>query len=173
MIIVISATNRPHSNSLKVAKKYTQLLDKKNVMCKMFSFEELPKEFLFSDLFGKRSETFQQLLEKYIIPAQKMVIIAPEYNGSYPGILKSFFDAIHPDMNRGKKVALVGVATGRAGNIRGMEDLTGVLNYLGMYVLPNKLPISGFLRLVDENGDITDEATVGAIEKQAMQIISW
>jgi len=33
-------------------------------------------------------------------------------------------DDIHPDINRGKKVGLIGVATGRGGNIRGMEHLS-------------------------------------------------
>lgn len=149
MITIISATNRPESNTLIVAKKYKELADLKGVECNLFSFEYFPKDFIFTDLYSNRSEKFQQILDKYIIPVKKLVIIAPEYNGSYPGILKSFFDAIHPDVNRNKKVGLVGVATGRGGNIRGMEHLSGVLNYLGMYLLPNRLPISQFSNLID------------------------
>jgi len=173
MITVISATNRPNSSTLKVAKKYFQLLEKKGISVKLLSFEALPYEFVFSDLFGKRTETFQQLLDEYIVPVQKMVIIAPEYNGSYPGILKSFFDAIHPDVNRGKKVGLVGVASGRAGNLRGMEHLTGVLNYLGIHIMPNKLPISSFLTLIDVDGNIVDENTLRALEKHVNELVAW
>ncbi len=173
MITIISATNRTQSASLKIAKEYAQLLEKKDINFKLLSFEQLPAEFIFSDLFGKRSELFQQLLEEFIIPAQKMVIIAPEYNGSFPGLLKIFFDAIHPDVNRGKKAGLVGVSSGRAGNLRGMEDLTGILNYLGIYVMPNKLPISSVLTLLDQSGSLASGATIQALEKHVNELVAW
>ena len=93
MITIISATNRPNSSTLKVAKNYAQLMEKQGVESKILSLESLPVDFIFTDMYGKRSENFQQLLDKYIIPAQKFVIIVPEYNGSYAGILKTFIDA--------------------------------------------------------------------------------
>jgi NAD(P)H-dependent FMN reductase len=111
------------------------------------------------------------LLDEFILPAQKIVFIVPEYNGSFPGVLKIFLDAVHPDTNRGKKVALVGVSSGRAGNIRGLDHLTGVLHYLGMHILPNKLPISSVLTLLDANGSLKDENTIKALEKQIGELL--
>ncbi len=166
MITVISATNRPNSNSLKMAKNYTQLMEKQGVKSKLFSFESLPTDFIISDLYNKRSENFQQLLDEFIIPANKLVFIVPEYNGSFPGVLKTFLDAVHPDLNRGKKVALVGVSSGRAGNLRGLDHLTGILNYLGMHILPHKLPVSSVLTLLNEDGTLKDENTIKVLEKQ-------
>lgn len=173
MITIISATNRPNSNTKIVAEKYSQLVDSKSIESGLLSFEDLPHNFLFTDLYDKRTEEFQKILDKYIIPVNKIVIVAPEYNGSYPGILKSFFDAIHPDINRGKKIGLVGVATGRSGNVRGMEHLTGVLHYLGMHVLPNKLPISQFLQFLDSNNHIKDQMLIKAIERHVDEMIKW
>lgn len=173
MITIISCTNRKDSNTLKVAKYYAQLLEKQAVNYKLFSFEELPSNLTIIELFEKRSENFQQLLEEYIIPAQKLVFIAPEYNGSFPGLLKMVIDAIHPDINRGKKTALIGVSSGRAGNLRGMEHLTGILNYLGMHVHPNKLPVSSVLSLLDAKGNIKDENTVRALEKHSMDVVNY
>jgi chromate reductase, NAD(P)H dehydrogenase (quinone) len=173
MITIISATNRPNSSTLKVAKKYMQLMEKQDVKSKLFSLESLPSDLIATDLYNKRSENFQQLLNEFIIPAQKFVFIIPEYNGSFPGILKAFLDAVHPDANRGKKVGLIGVSSGRAGNLRGMEHITGILNYLGMFVHPNKIPVSSVLTLFDENGDIKDENTVRVLEKHTMDMINW
>ncbi len=173
MITIISATNRPHSNTLKVAKSYTQLLEKQGVASRLLSLESLSPDLNFMDLYGKHSDKFQQLLEEFIIPAEKFVFIVPEYNGSYPGILKLFIDAIHPDVNRGKKAALVGVASGRAGNLRGLDHLTGVLHYLGIYVHPNKLPISSVTSLLNEEGTIKDEVTIKALDKQIQEFLSW
>lgn len=165
MITIISATNRPKSNTLKVALNYSQLMEKQGITSKLLSLEKVPADIAFNELFNNRSKEFQQILNEYIIPAQKFVIISPEYNGSFPGILKTFIDAIHPDLNRGKKVALVGVSTGRAGNLRGMDHLTGILNYLDFHVMPNKLPVSNVLTLLDENDKIKDDNTVKVLEK--------
>jgi chromate reductase len=173
MITIISATNRPQSNTRKVAVSYAQLMEKQGVAPKLFSLELLSPDLHFIDLYGKHSEKFQQLLEEFIIPAEKFVFIVPEYNGSFPGILKLFIDAIHPDVNRGKKAALVGVASGRAGNLRGLDHLTSVLHYLGIYVHPNKLPISSVTALLDENGILKDEGTEMVLNKQIKEFLHW
>jgi chromate reductase len=173
MVTVISCTNRANSNTLKIAKHYMQLLEKQGVNCKLFSFENLPHDIAFQELFNKRSENFQQLLEEFIVPSQKLVFIVPEYNGSFPGILKVFLDAVHPDINRGKKAGLIGISSGRAGNLRGMDHLTGILSYLGMYVHPNKLPVSSILSLLDNEGNLKEEGTKKALEKHSMDLINY
>jgi len=173
MITIISATNRPKSNTLKVALNYSQLMEKQGIRPKLLSLEKVPADIAFNELFNNRSTAFQQILDEYIIPAQKFVIISPEYNGSFPGILKTFIDAIHPDLNRGKKVALVGVSTGRAGNLRGMDHLTGILNYLDFHVMPNKLPVSNVLTLLDENSNIKDDTTIKVLGKHIADFLKY
>ncbi len=173
MITLISATNRPNSNTLKITQYYAQLLEKQQLKYKILSLEKVPNDISFNELFGNRSQKFQQLLDEYIVPAQKFVIIAPEYNGSFPGILKTFIDAIPTEINRGKKVALIGVASGRAGNLRGLDHLTGILNYLGMYVHPNKQPISSILTVLNEKAEITDDIIIKALEKHVNDLVNW
>jgi NAD(P)H-dependent FMN reductase len=150
-----------------------QLLEKQGVNCKLFSFENLPYDIAFQEVFNKRSGNFQQLLEEFVIPAEKFVFVVPEYNGSFPGLLKVFLDAIHPDINRGKKAGLIGVSSGRAGNLRGMDHLNGILNYLGMHVHPNKLPISSVLTLLETDGTLKDDGTRKALEKHSMDIVKY
>lgn len=173
MITVISGTNRPNSNTLKIAKNYLQLLEKQGVNAQLFSLEDLPHDLAFSDLFNNRSTRFQQVIDQYILPVNTFVILSPEYNGSFPGILKTFFDAMPPALNRNKKAALVGISDGRAGNLRGMDHLTGILNYLQFHVHPNKLPISRVQLLMDEQGKITDPDTLQVLTKHVNDLINW
>lgn len=173
MITIISATNRPNSHTFKISKHYLQLIEEQGVTAQLFSLEDVPHDMAFTELFNNRSTRFQQIIDQYIAPAQKLVIISPEYNGSYPGILKTFLDAIHPDVNRGKKAALVGISSGRAGNLRGMEHLTGVLTYLGIHVHPNRLPVSLVATLLDGEGKLKDENTRNTLEHHAKQIVGW
>lgn len=107
-------------------------------------------------------------------PASKFIIIMPEYNGSYPGVLKLMIDNTDvPKVWWHKKVLLTGVATGRAGNLRGMEHLTGSLLHMKMIVHPNRLPISVVNRLMDLDGRITDVPTLQAINTQLDEFLSF
>lgn len=172
-ITIISATNRPDSHTRKVANHYFKELKSKGTDVSLFSLEELPKEFLFSDLYDKRSDEFQKLIDLYINKQNKFVFVAPEYNGSFAGVLKVFLDAVPPKIWAEKKACLVGVATGRAGNLRGMEHLTNILHYLKVHVFYNKLPISRVDTLMDVSGDLMDKDTLKVINWQLEDFIKF
>jgi NAD(P)H-dependent FMN reductase len=53
-----------------------------------------------------------------------------------------FIDSVKPELYKNKTFALVGVGTGRGGNLRGLDQLTNVLHYLGADVVSFKLPLS-------------------------------
>ena len=72
-----------------------------------------------------------------------------------------------------KKALLTGVATGRAGNLRGMDHLADVLNYMKITVHPNKLPISAVNNVVNSEGKIIDNNTLKAINQQLDEFILW
>ena len=165
-ITIISATNRQDSNTEKVANYYLSVLKSKGVEVDLFSLKSLPESFLHSDLFGKRSPDFQKFIDLHIVHQTKFIFIVPEYNGSFAGILKVFLDAISPAVWTDNKACLVGVSTGRAGNLRGLEHLTNILNYLKLNVYHNKLPISRVDTLLDADGNLTDVETQKVIDAQ-------
>lgn len=165
-ITIISATNRETSNTEKVANYYLTALKSKGVKAELFSLKNLPESFLFSDLFGKRSNEFQKIIDTYIEHQTKFIFIVPEYNGSFAGVLKVFLDSISPKIWSDNKACLVGVSTGRAGNLRGLEHLTNILNYLKVNVYHDKLPVSRVDTLLDEVGNIVDADTQKAIDMQ-------
>jgi chromate reductase, NAD(P)H dehydrogenase (quinone) len=166
MITIISGTNRQGSNTGKVAAQYLQLLQKKGVDPKFVSLEGLD--------VSQRNDAIQQLETAILVPSDKFIFIAPEYNGSIPGVLKSLID--HTDIKKvwaGKKALLTGVSTGRAGNLRGMEHLTGILHYVKMHVHPNKLPISLVDKLLNGTDSIQDAGTLKAIEEQLDEFLAY
>lgn len=156
-IVVLSCTNRLNSNTIRVSRIYENILKSKNQEVKFLDFCSLPHDIAFAELFGKRSESFSALISEYISPNTKFIFVVPEYNGSFPGILKTFLDSMHPKEWANKDACLVGVSTGRAGNLRGLEHLTGILQYLKMHVYHNKLPISVVDKITDAEGNFTNE----------------
>jgi chromate reductase len=156
---VISATNRANSNTLRVAKQYEQLLKEREVNVRLMSLEGWK--------WLTRDPEFTRIESEILAPATKFVFVVPEYNGSIPGVLKVMFDiSSYKDTWYGKKAMLTGIATGRAGNLNGLEHLTSILHYLNVVVHPNKLPISSVDKLLNPQGVIVDEGTVLAMKHQ-------
>jgi chromate reductase, NAD(P)H dehydrogenase (quinone) len=166
MITIISGSSRGDNNTKKVALAYQQLLTEQNISTRFLTLDEVTVHH--------RDDDFRKMEETFLIPADKFIIIMPEYNGSYPGILKLMID--NTDVSKvwwHKKVLLTGVSTGRAGNLRGMEHLTGSLLHMKMHVHPNRLPISVVNKLMNEEGRFTDTATLQAINTQLDEFLSF
>lgn len=166
MYTIVSGTNRIGSNTIKIARQYQYLLDKRGVRANLVTLENLD--------VSCRNAAIKSLEDELLISSEKFIFVSPEYNGSIPGVLKSLFDS--SDIQRcwwGKKALLTGVSTGRAGNLRGMEHLTGILHYMKMIVHPNKLPISAVNVLLNLDGTIKDEPTLKAIDHQLIEFIAF
>jgi chromate reductase, NAD(P)H dehydrogenase (quinone) len=156
-VVIFSCTNRPNSNTLRVSRIYKQILTELGVDASVLDFQLLPETITVSETFGRRTERFSELVNEFVLSQNRFVFVLPEYNGSFPGILKTFIDCLPPKEWANKKVCLVGVADGRAGNLRGMEHLTGILQYLKMHVYHNKLPISLVTKLIDADERFNEE----------------
>lgn len=166
MITIISGTNRSDNTTKKVALEYQRLLKEKYIETKLLALDEFN--------ITQRDDVFTQIEKNLLIPAEKFIIIMPEYNGSYPGILKLMID--NSEVAKVwwyKKVLLTGVSTGRAGNLRGMEHLTGSLLHMKMLVHPNRLPISVVDKLMDKDHHFTDVSTLQAINAQLEQFLNF
>ncbi len=103
MITVISGTNRPNSKSNIVAKYCCDILINKNIESQFLSLSSLPNDFMFSEMYQKHSVNYELLIDKYISKAQKFIFVIPEYNGSFPGVLKAFMDSLDYLSLKGKK----------------------------------------------------------------------
>jgi chromate reductase len=166
MYTIISGTNRPLSNTIRVARQYALLLKSRGIDAAFLSLEGLQ--------VLERNPAFEKIETEILKPTDKFIFISPEYNGSIPGVLKAMFDISQiREVWWGKKALLTGVSTGRAGNLRGMEHLTGILHYMKVVVHPNKLPISIVDQLFDAQNLISDETTLSAINQQLDEFIPF
>ena len=166
MITIISGSGREDNLTKKVALEYQRILIEKNITAGIYSLDAINATL--------RNDLFIQAENELLLPADKFIIIMPEYNGSYPGILKLMID--NSDVKNvwwHKKVLLTGVSTGRAGNLRGMEHLTGVLLHLKMLVHPNRLPISIADKLMDAQNRFSDASTINAIHTQLDEFLRF
>ncbi|MCB9081366.1 MAG: NAD(P)H-dependent oxidoreductase [Lewinellaceae bacterium] len=180
MITIISGTNRRDSLGAKVARQYAEMLRERTTEeVKLLALEEVPHDWFHAEMYAAagQSPTITKIQDEYILPAEKIVYVISEYNGSFPGVVKLFIDALsvrhYQATFRGKKAAMIGVGSGRGGNLRGMEHLTGILHYLGTIILPNKLPISRISELKDDQGEIIDPDTLKEINKHIAELLAF
>jgi len=174
MITIISATNRPNSNSIKVAKYYQKLLKDRGAESQIIDLTTLPPSFLFSALYHntRKDPEFNKFTD-LINQSDKFVFIVPEYNGSFPGVLKAFIDGLDfPQSFKDKKGALVGISTGAMAGALALSHLTDILNYLGMHVLAIKPRIPRIQHLLKDS-KINDPFLEGLMESQADALITF
>jgi len=170
--LVLLGTNRDKPLSGIIATQINLLLDQKGLKYKFLSLGDLDAQNYGPEMYlkEKRSTELTKLQEETMIPAKKWIIIMPEYNGSMPGVLKAFIDLMSlkkvKETFHFKKVLLIGVAAGRAGNLRGMDHLSGILNHMKMNVFPVKQPISKIEDFVDVSDyKITDSGVSDLLSK--------
>ena len=164
MITIISGTNRSGSVSLSVSRKVLELLTSSEIDAQLLDLQKLPKDFVFkNEVFGDADPGFLAIVDQFVATADQFVFVIPEYNGGFPGVCKAFIDAIKPKNFKGKKAAIIGLSAGRAGNLRGTDQLTGILNYLDVSTVPKPVNILHVASQLNEAGQLEDEHTVEAI----------
>ena len=173
-ILIISGTNRSEALSPVVAEAYAQLANSEGLETEIIDLRDLPPDFTATALYGNagKNEGFNALREK-MKKAEKFVFIVPEYNGSFPGVLKAFVDGLDfPDTFTGKKAALIGVSAGMLGSSHAMSHFTDILNYCGTHVLARKPRLTRISNYLD-NGKITSESYLGQLQKQIKELINF
>ena len=96
--------------------------------------------------------------------AAGVIIATPEYHGGYSAMAKLIIENLgFPSLLSGKPVALVGVAAGRIGAIKSLEQLRTVCSHIGAIVLPGSVSIAGVQGAFTEDGTCTDEGVESAL----------
>lgn len=89
--------------------------------------------------------------------ADGLVIVTPEYNHGYPGMLKHVLDSNLKEYIH-KAVGICGVSAGGFGGTRGVQSLLPVLRELGLVTIFWDGNFSGAQQLFDDAGNMKDRA---------------
>ena len=120
MITIISGTDRKDGLTHVLAKHYYQVMQSKTSdEVKLYSLEDLPPDLYGASMYQKSTlpSSFQAIEEEYMIPADKLFFVIPEYNGSFPGILKLFIDAQHIVNNQNLSITISPCSDTDSGNV--------------------------------------------------------
>lgn len=96
--------------------------------------------------------------------ADALVIVAPEYNHGYSGMLKHVLDSCLKEYIH-KAVGIVGVSAGPFGGARVIENLLPVMRELGLVTIFWDVNFGNVRKLFDADGKLLDEAFIKRIDK--------
>ncbi|MDH5365762.1 MAG: NAD(P)H-dependent oxidoreductase [Cyclobacteriaceae bacterium] len=174
MIQIICGTNRNDSISKKISIIYQQILNELGLKSNIIDLSELPDDFVFSALYDNagKNQDFN-VFREVMVEAEKFVFIVPEYNGSFPGVLKTFIDGlIFPDTFKNKKAALVGLSSGIQGAGLALSHLTDIFNYCNMHVLAQKPKLMHIEKNMNNGSELGDLYT-GLLKEQAELLVEF
>jgi NAD(P)H-dependent FMN reductase len=166
-ILIISGTNRPGANALRVAKIIEAHYAKEQAHVEVLSLAEMTPEIFDASSYATKPPKMVELQNR-VLAAAGLHIVTPEYNGSFPGVLKYFIDMLKfPESFEGKPVAFVGEAAGIWGGLRSVEQLQHIFGYRNAHIFPDRVFIPGITQKLSPEGQLIDPAINDRLMKQA------
>jgi NAD(P)H-dependent FMN reductase len=102
--------------------------------------------------------------------ADALVIIAPEYNHGYPGLLKHVLDSCLKEYIH-KAVGIAGVSAGPFGGTKVIQNLLPVMRELGLVNIFWDVNFSAVQNAFDSQGTLQDQSYVRRIDKFLKELI--
>jgi len=102
--------------------------------------------------------------------ADALVIVTPEYNHGYPGLLKHVLDSCLKEYIH-KAVGIVGVSAGPFGGARVIENLLPVMRELGLVTIFWDVNFSAVQKIFATDGKLLDESFIPRIDKFLKELI--
>lgn len=168
---VLLGTNRAGRQSEKAARWVFRKMQERGEEIETRFFDardfQLPQDDYGTDV-AERFPEWRDTIKR----ADGLVIVTPEYNHGYPGILKSVLDLLLKEYIH-KTVAFVGVSAQVWGGVRVIEACVPMVREFGLAVTFTDLNFPRAHTLFDENGNLLDEAAYENRVKAFLDELIW
>lgn len=171
-IHILSSTDRPGSNALKVSNYVKEFMDDKTNV-ELFSLKDFPYADVVGGKYGKDIESVKSFNDAFL-DADGFLFVVPEYNGGFPGVLKLFIDYLpFPDAMYKMPVSFIGEAAGSFGALRPVEHLQQILSYRKALIYSERMFISGVDKNFDREDGLKSDMLQGLLEDQLTGFITF
>lgn len=173
MITLIIGTNRPGSNTSKVAKQIEQIYSELKVPLHILDLAKLPPEIFSPSSYAEKPKSFLPFADA-VLASAGIHVVTPEYNGSLPGVLKYFIDMLKfPESFEQRPVCFTGLSAGIWGALRPVEQLQAIFGYRNAHVFPVRVFLPQIHDLLDASGKLKDPELVERLQKQAGSFVEF
>ena len=165
-IVVVCGTNRDEALSRLLAKEVAESYLQLDCTVDLVDMAELPLETLLGSAYKEQPKGTAALVDRFL-KSDGVVFVVPEYNGSFPGVLKLFVDMLpYPEGFDSRPCAFIGLAAGQFKGLRAVEHFQAVAGYRNAYMYPKRLFIGdSYTQFID--GKLSDDELTDRLTKQA------
>lgn len=163
-ILNILGTARERRKSDRPAKKVNTILESRGHEVSFYDLKHKDIPPVGNRTYmdeGPVPEDIQELRDK-VLEADCIILTVPEYNRSFPGVLKTAIDYMYPEYDE-KPFTYVTVSAGGFGGVRALSHLHDITLEIGGQPGPS-IQISNVSSTLDEDGKIIDESYSGRFE---------
>jgi NAD(P)H-dependent FMN reductase len=165
-IPVLLGTARQGRQSEHVARfVFEQTKKRVDVETELIDVREIPMQ-LDDEGEQMKDATFSATIER----CDGIILVVPEYNHGYPGLLKHALDMNLKEYIH-KAVGICGVSAGPFGGARVIEGLLPVMRELGLVAIFEDLNFAKVGTLFDERGELLGDKFVGRANKFLDELI--
>jgi len=172
-IPVLLGSVRRNRQSPKVARWITEALQTDDrITSELLDLEELAIPIMEERLRMRDDPPPSAVkLGDVVASGDGLIIVTPEYNNGYPGVLKNALDYLLPELKR-KPVGIVTVSAGSFGGINCLAQLRLVLLAMGAQPVGVSLPVSRVNQSFSDEGP-TDPDFAGRAERFLDELVWW
>ncbi|TMP93875.1 MAG: NAD(P)H-dependent oxidoreductase [Verrucomicrobia bacterium] len=165
-IPLILGTAREGRQSENVARfVFEQTKKRADVETELIDVRELPMKL---DDAGEQMKDpkFSATIER----CDGLIIVTPEYNHGYPGLLKHALDMNLKEYIH-KAVGICGVSAGPFGGARVIEGLLPVMRELGLVAIFEDVNFGNVAKIFDDEGNLLDQNYVRRLDKFLNELV--
>jgi NAD(P)H-dependent FMN reductase len=165
-IPVILGTARKGRASAHAAQLFAELLNRRaGVVSRVIDIATVPMPV---DDAGEAIK--DPVFARAMTEADGVIIVSPEYNHSFPGLLKHVLDSCLSEYIH-KAVGIVGVSAGAFAGARVIQNLLPVMREIGLVTIFWDVNIGTVGKVFAEDGRLLDEAVIRRSERFIKELV--
>ena len=163
--VILGTVRKGRTSEHAAILMFAELAKRPNVETELIDIARLP---LPTDDAGEAIKDPE--FASKMIRADALVIVSPEYNHGYSGMLKHVLDSCLKEYIH-KAVGIAGVSAGTFGGARGIQDLLPVLRELGLVTIFWDVNFANTQDLFGPDGRLRDEKMLPRIDQFLKELI--
>lgn len=162
-VLVFAGSTRSGSFNRKLAEEAARLVEQDGRAVTTVDLKDFPMPLYDGDTESAQGLPPQaKQLKRLLREHDAFVIASPEYNGSFPALLKNIVDwTSRPEPGeaplvayRGKLAAVISASPGAGGGKRGLRHLRELLEMIGVRVVATQLTVARAMEAFDAEGHL-------------------
>jgi chromate reductase, NAD(P)H dehydrogenase (quinone) len=181
-ILAFASSTRRESFNKKLVAVAAQGARQAGAEVTLIDLKDFPLPLFDQDLEAEQGMPENgKKLQKFFIDHDGLLIASPEYNSSFPAVLKNAIDWVsrpapgEPSLVafRGKAAILMSASPGALGGLRALVHVRSILGNIGVIVLPDQIAVAKAHEAFQPDGSLVDPKQQAGIERLGKTLASF